>query len=281
MKNLKRSILTLIIVLLSFSHVMAAPRVVYDMEPISDKKAEITLHWTENSGQAVKIEGFEVLAADKLLINYVVGQGGKSSHKISIKLDEVTFPLNIMLSNDGQIKPFTDLNFKGESLDAILNLYFKGVVNGYDTGEFKPYTTVTREEFATMLVKATEFEIDKESKSNFTDVADDRWSQPYITLLNDKGIVSGSNGLFRPTDKVTIGEIASMLTKTFMFYQVEDKTLQDDLKGHWAKNYMHTLYETDLMRVRDNFYNLSDRNATREDCALLLNRVLMSLKDVK
>ncbi|WP_105617531.1 S-layer homology domain-containing protein [Vallitalea okinawensis] len=282
MKNVYRLISSILVFMFTVTVASAEARVVYEMEPISDQKANVQLKWSEAKDENIKIQGFEVIDDDMAVIFYDTGVGDDSVAEISLLLDEIQFPINIMLMQGDDDQPFSDVNGESESKDAILNLYYQGIVNGYPEGTFKPANSVTREEFAVMLAKVAGLEIEVGLTSGFSDVSSDRWSAPYIIALANKGIVSGKDGNnFVPEDRVTIGEVAAMIDRTFIFYEAKDKASMNTGGKHWADDNMQSLYEADLIQYSDAFYNEPNRNATREDCAILLNRGILSLKDVK
>lgn len=282
LKNVYRLLSSLLVFIFTVTIVSAEVRVIYEMEPISDQKANVQLKWSETKDEKIKIQGFEVIDDDMAIIFYDTGVGEDSVAEISLLLDDIQFPINIMLKKSDDDQPFSDVHGESESTDAILNLYYQGIVNGYPEGTFKPASSVTREEFAVMLAKVAGLEIEEGLSSTFSDVSSDRWSAPYIIALAKKGIVSGKDGNnFVPEDRVTIGEAAAMIDRTFIFYESTDKDSMNTGDKHWADDNMQSLYEADLIQSNDAFYNEPNRNATREDCAILLNRGILSLKDVK
>lgn len=82
-----------------------------------------------------------------------------------------------------------------------------------------------------MSVQATEFE-DTTPEGNapiFTDVSG-HWGQIAIEKWSEQGIVNGYNGLFRPDDSITRGEMAVILNN-LMDYQVAATNTFPDLKA--------------------------------------------------
>jgi len=89
-----------------------------------------------------------------------------------------------------EIKAFKDIdvveNWAGK---AITELYKQGVINGVGEGKFEPNRVLYREEFVKMMVEA--FDINVETKINFTDVDEDDWCYSYIERAVASGIIQG------------------------------------------------------------------------------------------
>ena len=85
---------------------------------------------------------------------------------------------------------FTDINSIAWAKDAIVALIEAGVISGYPDNTVKPEKTITREEFASMLVRTFGFKTES-VESPFADVANDAWYANAIIIAQEKGIVSG------------------------------------------------------------------------------------------
>jgi DMSO/TMAO reductase YedYZ molybdopterin-dependent catalytic subunit len=97
------------------------------------------------------------------------------------------------------------------AIDNINRLVALGAINGYPDGTFRPDHTITRAEFASLLVQAFKFE-NMDGKT-FADTAG-HWSEDYITTATAHGLVSGYNdGAFGPDDLITREQMAVMIVK--------------------------------------------------------------------
>jgi hypothetical protein len=93
----------------------------------------------------------------------------------------------------------------------IAELVNAGAVGGYPDGTFKPDQTISRAEFATILVKALQLPA-KDGKV-FDDTAN-HWGREYIATAAAHGIVSGySDTAFGPDDSITREQMAVMIAK--------------------------------------------------------------------
>ncbi len=120
------------------------------------------------------------------------------------------------------------------ALDKINELVALGCISGYPDGTFRPDHTITRAEFATVLVKAFRFE--QKGGKVFNDTAA-HWAKGYIAAAADNGVVNGyDNGSFGPDDLITREQMAVMIVKAARLSPTAVKTSFAD-SGHisgWA-----------------------------------------------
>lgn len=94
---------------------------------------------------------------------------------------------------------------------AIESLASRGIINGKTEKAFEPEATMTRAEFATIVVQGLGLEL--KTNDNFTDVASEEWYAPYIGTANSYGIVNGNTDTtFNPNGTITKQEAAAMVT---------------------------------------------------------------------
>lgn len=102
-----------------------------------------------------------------------------------------------------------------EKQDAIHDVVGLGIMNGYNDGTFKPDNTVTKAEFAGILIKMLKLEEVAESNANipfFSDVPIDHPSAGYINTLFKLGLISGDGAhRFQPEALVTYGQAIKLL----------------------------------------------------------------------
>lgn len=93
----------------------------------------------------------------------------------------------------------------------IEKLVALGAICGYPDGTFKPESTITRAEFATVLVKA--FKLGAKQGKMFADTAS-HWAKDYIATASSYGIINGyDSARFGPDDPVTREQMAFMAVK--------------------------------------------------------------------
>ncbi|MFZ5776600.1 MAG: S-layer homology domain-containing protein [Bacillota bacterium] len=102
---------------------------------------------------------------------------------------------------------------------SALTLHGIGVVKGTTAGTFEPLRTITRAEFAAMVVRAIGAEAAAEAVANQTPIFPDvnaswKWAWGYINIATSKGIIKGyPNGNFGPGDDVKYEEAITMLVR--------------------------------------------------------------------
>ena len=99
-----------------------------------------------------------------------------------------------------------------EAVDACSAL---NIITGFENGKFMPNDNVTREQTAKMicvLLNGGKDPVLGAGSSSFTDVANNRWSCPYIESCVSQDIIVGvGNNKFAPAGKVTGSQLAKML----------------------------------------------------------------------
>ncbi len=117
--------------------------------------------------------------------------------------------------------PFTDLPDYHQSYQAVIELYYRGVVGGYSDNTFKPDNKVNRAEFAKMLVEASDVDYSAVPSQNiancFTDVnVPGAWFEPSVCAAKYKGWVNGyAGGEYGVTRNITKSEGLKIVLKAF------------------------------------------------------------------
>ena len=95
---------------------------------------------------------------------------------------------------------------------AIEKLATDGIINGMGGGKFMPDKTMTRAEFAAIVVRA--LGLTPKANGKFTDVPSNQWYAPYIGAASANGIVNGvSKTSFHPNGTITRQEAACMVAR--------------------------------------------------------------------
>ncbi|WP_164472857.1 S-layer homology domain-containing protein [Cohnella candidum] len=157
-----------------------------------------------------------------------------------------------------------------------------GMVSGYPDGTFKPNHTVTRAEFAVMLMNALGQQGDGASLT-FTDKAKiGAWAQKAVAQAVKAGIINGyEDGSFRPNAVITRSEMAVMITKalgqsteaTSVTGFADDKDIPA-----WAKGAVAAMKELGLVEGKgSNAYAPGDQTTRAEAVTVLLK--MLAYKD--
>lgn len=111
---------------------------------------------------------------------------------------------------------FTDIGPGFWASPAISRLAERDVITGYADNTFRPGNSVTRAEFATMLVKGFNPSTTVSSAPGINDISG-HWAQGNIQRVINAGLMSGTaNGYFLPNQPITRAEAIVTLHKVAM-----------------------------------------------------------------
>lgn len=109
---------------------------------------------------------------------------------------------------------FTDVLHGGVHTAAIHEAADLDIVNGYDDGSFRPAAQVTRAQVASVLARS--LDLRPVGTSPFSDVVDGTPHAGAITALAEARIALGDrDGTYRPSERVTRGQLASLLARAY------------------------------------------------------------------
>lgn len=120
--------------------------------------------------------------------------------------------------------------------DAATVLTGFKIISGDGDGNLRPYSTITRGEFAKLAVgMLNEIENAKAASagiSYFSDVYNGYWALPFINYVADKNIIVGySNGTFAPDNNITYGEALTVVLRILGY---DDSVIT----GFWPDSYV-------------------------------------------
>lgn len=87
------------------------------------------------------------------------------------------------------------------------------LISGYPDQTFRPNEIITREEMATIVVRALNIDIQADAELTFADADQTAaWAKPYVAAAKDLGIIQGKgNNLFAPKASATRAEAVSII----------------------------------------------------------------------
>lgn len=149
------------------------------------------------------------------------GSSGSGSGSTSSGVFNTPMPIPTPVTTADPNKPtpvpepvnFGDLDDVEWAKEAINGLAEKGIINGRSSTVFAPNDSITRAEFAKIIVGA--FKIPASgAQVSFNDVEADAWYASYINAAYAKGIITGyENGSFDPNAQVTRQDMAVMVQR--------------------------------------------------------------------
>ncbi len=152
-----------------------------------------------------------------------------------------------------------------------------GLVKGYPDGSFRPDNTMTRAEFAVMLMNALKPRNDGAALT-FNDASKiGDWARTAIAQAVQAGIIAGfTDGSFRPDAEITRSEIAVMIARALHLTSEQNVTgFADDSKiPTWAKSGVSAMKEQGLMQGKGNNNFFPHDAATRAEVVTVLIKIL-------
>ena len=122
---------------------------------------------------------------------------------------------------------FRDIEGITWASEAIIALADKGIVNGVSEGYFNPNDAVTREQFAKLLVTASNLSTEAYSGNHFSDVSEDDWFCRYVNVAYDNRLLNGvGDGRFGTGEMISRQDMMVMLYNAFRMKNIEMPTAE-------------------------------------------------------
>lgn len=155
-----------------------------------------------------------------------------------------------------------------------------GIVTGYSDGSFKPGKTVTRAEFAVMLVNTLGLKKTGAELTFIDSASIGAWAQNAVAQVVQLGMMKGyENGTFRPNAEITRAEIAVTITNAVgqISKGTPEAGFADDSEiPDWAKGSAAFLKQNGIMLGKDGNRFAPQEAATRaEAVTVLLNMFVL------
>lgn len=187
------------------------------------KPAELTIRFTAGKGWEKDAEKLGIYRWTEGLgqgkNGYWSYVGGASRTRDGFVQTEVSEP-GIYAIMMRQIA-FEDLNghWARKSIEVLAA---RGIVNGKSDKLYAPEASVTRAEFAKLLVGAMGLKPFEGTKTSFADVKRGDWHFGYVEAAAAAGLVQGDAGKFRPNDAVTREQMTVMLMRAIESMDTHD-----------------------------------------------------------
>jgi len=133
-------------------------------------------------------------------------------------------------------------NIDEELAIAINFLKENGAMTGYEDGSFRPNKSMTRAEFAAIICRFTNNDIEFTGENNaFDDVFDDYWGYDYVMTAYHEGLLKGyGGGVFGCDDTLTEEQAITVLCRMLgdTYEDVEYIETNADEKGGYSEGYI-------------------------------------------
>lgn len=192
---------------------------------------------------------------------------------------------HVMAEDNGGRSGFEDVPDGHWAKDYIQLMNDYGIINGYDDNLFKPEATVTRAEFAKMMVLTLNLELFRPATATFVDVPRTNWAFPYVETgkLYLTGFRSTSGDYFRPSNLAVREDMAVAIVKGLNIDP--DATDLSVLEGYTdatsispnLRKYVAAAINEGVMVGDGGKFN-AQGNLTRAEAATLLARLIVDEK---
>lgn len=191
-----------------------------------------------------------------------------------------------ILDNCSQNKvTFTDVDIKTDYY--IRNLVERGIINGFDDGTFRKKETVTRAQFAAMIVRA--FRLQPESYTQtFSDVNAEDWFAGIVATTVKAGLLQGyEDGSFHPEQVITRKEMYAIAERIFGWrytntvsssdiQEIQEKYTDANEIPQWLYPAIDDLRRKQL--IVDSGKLELNKQVTRDECAVLIGRIMEPIR---
>ena len=186
----------------------------------------------------------------------------------SIYVPKADFPVNL-----------TDIP-AGVEGDAMRHMVSRGVLKGMGNGKFEPNTTITRA-MVTQVFRMISKDKAVGSSVSFADVNTNNWFADPVRWASNNGLVAGyPDGSFKPNQKLTYEEFASLLDRLLKEYGIQFnkvKTVNEkdfaNVAG-WSRESVMHMVELGLMSTDPNGKVQPKREYTRAELANTLDQLV-------
>ncbi|MEC0227538.1 Ig-like domain-containing protein [Paenibacillus alba] len=158
-----------------------------------------------------------------------------------------------------------------------------GIVDGYADGSFKPNGTITRAEFATLVVRAFSLQTGVSSGVTLKDTVG-HWSNDSVQKLISNGFVDGyPDGSFKPDNTISRAEVISIVSKLIDFSTTNKVATPvfEDVEGAWNKDQILKAAESGIISGKDDTTFDPNAKSTRSEALVILLRAMELNAEVK
>jgi hypothetical protein len=168
---------------------------------------------------------------------------------------------------------FKDVPQDSWAANYISHLAGEGLVGGYPDGTFRPNNSITRAEFAKIIILGLKESPNPTYKGYFKDVSSSHWAVGYIERAKELGIISGyPDQTFRPNNFITRAEIAKMVVVAGGYQLVTSgATFSDVSKNHWAYAYILTARQKQIVSGYPDGTFRPNNNASRAEASKMVS----------
>ena len=171
---------------------------------------------------------------------------------------------------------------------AVCSLASRGIISGYEDGNFKPERTLTRAEFAALIVRALGLEAKSDAK--FSDVPKTAWYARSVAAASEYGLILGiGDNRFLPDGTITREEAAVICARAAKLCGLDtertDAQIRDTLSvfsdyttsSKWARAGLSFAVDCNMLDAEAVNLRPKDKT-TRAEAAIMLHAMLGAAK---
>ncbi|WP_214630918.1 InlB B-repeat-containing protein [Paenibacillus agaridevorans] len=240
----------------------------FDPAKLSEGQQPAVFYYDEAKRQWMEIAGGKVVDN---WISVEVDQFGL----FAVMCVEIVNGRHVLCSSPVQSPEFSDVPGHWAA-NAIHEAVKRGFVKGYPDGTFKPNHTVTRGEFAVMLMNALKEQVEG-TELKFTDAAKiPAWAKGAVAQAVQAGIINGyQDDTFRPVAEITRAEMAVMIASALKLSAQQNAATgfaDDQSIPTWAKGAVAALKNLGIIGGKDeNTFEPSGKATRAEAVTVIMN----------
>ncbi len=172
---------------------------------------------------------------------------------------------------------------------AVEALAAREIINGMTDKAYEPGASMTRAQYAAIIVRALGLTPDKSGAAVFTDVPESSWFAPYVGTACAYGIVEGrGNGVFDPQGTINRQEAAVMTARAAALCGMDTALDSDGIRmyiaqftdyvqvGKWARESVAFCFKAGILADSEFEENIEPaKDITRGEVALMVYRLLL------
>lgn len=180
------------------------------------------------------------------------------------------------------------IDIRGHWAEKDINtMYQLGLISGVTAFQFEPERSITRAEFAAIMLRALKEQPGNYMTGRYYDVPADAWYFNVVNKATDIGIIAGySSTSFGPQDSITREQIAAIISRAMQLKdkgsvaKAESNLVQFADQGaisDWARGGVEFAVENQIVMGRGNAQFAPLATATRAEAAAMILRMYRQL----
>ncbi|MGO4693874.1 S-layer homology domain-containing protein [Paenibacillus sp. 2TAB26] len=170
--------------------------------------------------------------------------------------------------------------------EAVNDMGSRMVITGVGNEMFNPNKSITRAEFAAIIVRGLGLKLEA-SSSSFSDVNKNEWYSSYIQTAFSNGLINGyEDGTFRPMDKITREQAMAIIAKAMKITGLKPSLAASEAgelllpykdanaASEWAKSSILDCLQVEIFSGRSSTVLAPKDEITRAEVAVIIQRLL-------